>query len=447
MDYASATGSETAAEPRSGLRVREAVAITVGIVVGAGIFRSPSLVAGASGSAEAMMAAWVAGGLISIIGALCYAELASTYPHAGGDYHFLTRAFGKRLGFLYAWARLSVIQTGSIALLAFVFGDYATALLELGPYSSAIYAGGAVLAITAVHWLGVRAGTGAQNWLTALEVLGLLVVIAAGLLVAPAAIPAPAPSATTELGMIMVFVLLTFGGWNEAACVSAELRDARRRMAPVLVGSLLLVTVLYLLANAAYLRTLGLAGLASSEAVAADVMRAAFGPVGVVVISACVAVAALTSANATVFTGARTAYALGRDFPQLRFLGRWEPREGPRNAVLVQGGVALLLVALGAATREGFQTAVDYTAPVFWLFFLMVGLSLFVLRRKDPGRERPFRVPLYPVLPALFCLTNAYLLWSSLAYVRVGALVGVAVVAVGALLLIPLNRPKKEQSS
>lgn len=437
------------AAPQATLRVREAVAITVGIVVGAGIFRTPSLVAGATGSAEIMLAAWALGGLISLVGALCYAELASTYPNAGGDYHFLTRAFGRRLGFLYAWARLSVIQTGSIALLAFAFGDYMSELFNIGPFSSALWAGAAVAALTAVHWVGVRAGTGFQNWLTALEVLGLAAVIVAGLLLTPAApVGAAGPAGQTQFGMVMVFVLLTYGGWNEAAYVSAELKDAPRRMAPVLIASLLLITVLYLLANAAYLRTLGLAGMAGSDAVAADVMRLAFGPVGVVLISLCVAIAALTSANATLFTGARTAYALGRDHPALRFLGHWEAGDqGPRNAVLAQGAIALLLVGLGAATRKGFQTAVDYTAPVFWLFFLLVGISLFMLRRKDPETPRPFRVPLYPVLPALFCLTNAYLLWSSLAYVRLGALVGLAVLAAGVLLMIPLKSPNKEEPS
>jgi amino acid transporter len=433
------------APPKPTLRARDAVAITVGIVVGAGIFRAPSLVAGVAGSEAAMLACWVAGGIVSLVGALCYAELASAYPHAGGDYHFLVRAFGRRVGFVYAWARLSVIQTGSLALLAFVFGDYASQIVSLGPNSSAIYAAAVVVALTAVNWLGVRAGTATQNWLTLLEVLGLGAVITAGLFLAPAAAPAAAPAGSTSVGLIMVFVLLTFGGWNEAAYVSAELRDAPRRMGRVLVGSLLLVTVLYVLANAAYVRALGLAGMAGSEAVAADVARLAFGASGGVFISLLIAFSALTSANATAFTGARTAYALGCDHRRLAFLGCWRERgDTPGNALLVQGAAALLLVAIGAFARDGFRLAVEFTAPVFWFFFLLVGVSLFVLRRRDPDVERPFKVPLYPVLPAVFCLTNAYLLYSSLAYTGAGALVGVAVVAVGALLLFPLREPKEE---
>jgi amino acid transporter len=336
-----------------------------------------------------------------------------------------------------------VIQTGSVALLAFVFGDYASQIASLGPYSSAIYAAAAIVAITTVQWIGVRAGARAQFWLTVTEIVGLLAVIVAGLLIAPAAEPGAAtpPSATGAFGLMMVFVLLTFGGWNEAAYVSAELKDARRRMAPVLMISLAIITALYLLANAAYLRALGLAGVAGSQAVAADVMNLAFGPAGATLISVFVAVAALTSANATVFTGARTAWALGRDHRALAVFGRWDDASGsPRNGLLVQGAAALTLVGLGAFARDGFQLAVDYTAPVFWGFFLLVGLALFRLRQTEPDAARPFRVPLYPVLPALFVLTNAYLLYSSLAYTGRGALLGLAILAVGGLLMIPLRK-------
>lgn len=426
-----------AAAPRPTIGMREAIAITIGIVVGAGIFRTPSLVAGAAGSELALLLAWVAGGLISLVGALCYAELASAYPHAGGDYHYLRCAFGSRLAFLYAWARLAVIQTGSVALLAFVFGDYAAQLLDLGPHTAAICAGLAVMGVTAVNWIGVRHGTRMQNWLTVIEVFGLVAVIVAGLLFAPAAAAAAPPPADSSFGLIMIFVLLTYGGWNEVVYISAELRDARRRMARVLVLSLALITVLYLLVNLAYLRVLGLPGMAGSDAVAADLMRLTAGETGAAFISLLIMVSALTSANATAITGARTTYALGRDVPMLAWLGRWHGgRDTPGNALLLQGAVALLLVFGGAFARDGFRLVVEYTAPVFWLFFLLVGVSLFVLRAKQPQLPRPFRVPLYPLLPLAFCLTNAYLLYSSLAYTGVGALVGVAVLAAGTLLLL-----------
>lgn len=424
--------------PAATLGVRHAVAICVGIVIGAGVFRTPSLVAANSSDPAMFMLAWLAGGLLSIVGALCYAELASAYPGAGGDYSYLRRAFGDRTGFVYAWARLSVIQTGSLALLAFVFGDYFAQVIPVGTFGPMLYAAAVVVLLTTVNWAGVRLGAGTQVWLTTMEVAGLGLIIIVGLMIADPAASASAGPATAQdshFGLVMVFVLLTFGGWSEAVYVTAELRDAPRRIAKVLVLSLALITLLYLLVNAAYLRVLGLGGIAASEAVATDTIRAVFGTGGAFVISIAVAIAALTSANATVFTGARTAYALGRSVPKLRWLGRWNrSRETPGNALILQGAVALALVVAGGFSRNGFQSAVEFTAPVFWLFMLAVGIALFMLRTREPEIERPFVVPFYPVLPAVFCATSAYLLYSSVVYSGWSALAGVALLAVGALL-------------
>ena len=450
-------GSETT-QPQQTLRLREAVAIIVGIVIGAGIFKAPSLVAQFTGSIGWMLAAWVAGGVISLIGALCYAELAAAWPHAGGDYHFLQRAYGRRVAFLFAWARFSVITTGSIALLAFVFGDYMSAVLPLGTYSAALWGALAVVVLTWLNARGIHASASAQSWLTLAEVLGLVLVIAAGLWMwsssvhrmpmPDGAVVAGAVSAMPGLGMLglaMVFVLLTYGGWNEAAYLSAELRGSRRGILHALVISLTLITALYLLVNGAYVYGLGIQGMARSEAVAADLLRVAFGRTGETLIAIMVAVAALTSINATMIVGARTNFAVGRDWPQLHWLGRWEGARGvPAVALYAQSALALALVVLGGSLRSGFQTMVDYTAPVFWTFFLLCTLALIVLRRKEPAAERPFKVPLYPLLPLLFAAVCAYMLWSSLVYVKAGALVGVGVLAVGGLLLawLELTRPR-----
>jgi APA family basic amino acid/polyamine antiporter len=435
------------------LNLRHAMAITVGVVIGAGIFKAPSLVAGSVPTATWMFALWAAGGLLALVGALCYAELASTYPSSSGEYHFLSRAFGRGTALLYAWARFSVITTGSIALLGFVFGDYMTQLLPLGPASSALWAAMATVLLTLVNLRGIRSGAQTQSWLTAIEVAGLVLVVVAALWVwagAGAAPPAaaaptvPPPAATLGgIGFAMVFVLLTFGGWNDAACISADLKD-RRAIARALVLSVLFITVLYLLVNWAYWSVLGLAGMAKSQAVATDVLAAAFGPASGKLIAAMVAVAALTSMNATMIVGARTASALGHDWPVFQPLAQWdEARRAPPRALRVQCVLALLLIALGAWFQGGFQAMVEYTAPVFWLFFLLVGLALFRLRATDGARERPFRVPLYPVLPAVFCASSAYMLWSSLGYVQSqqwggfnAAWIGAAVLASGGVLLL-----------
>jgi basic amino acid/polyamine antiporter, APA family len=435
-----------AAAPKPLLSLVDAVALIVGIVVGAGIFSLPSLVAANSANSTTLVLAWILGGVVTLIGALCYAELATTFPSAGGDYHFLTKAYGRNVSFLFAWARASVIQTGTIAIPAFIFGDYFSQFVRLGEYSAAIWAALAVIALTAINIAGITLGTGAQKLLTALEVLGVAAIVVVGLLLVPAAQSAPPETATNapasaSFGLAMVFVLYTYGGWNEAAYISAELRDGRKRMAQALIIGIVIITALFLLVNLAYLNALGLSGMAGSQAVASDTMRRAFGDGGAQLIALIVAISALTSANATIFTGARTNYALGRDFTNFSFMGRWNERaSAPVNAFIVQGLIALALIGLGVLTRKGFQTIVDYTAPVFWFFFLLTGIGLFVLRYRYPNVERPFRVPLYPVTPILFCLSSAYLLYSSLAYTGYGALVGVGVLAVGAILLLFLTK-------
>ena len=437
-------------QPTQQLSTFSAIAIIVGIVIGAGIFKTPSMVAGVTGDAGWLIVAWVLGGVISLAGALCYAELATTYPHAGGDYHFLARAFGKPASFLYAWAKATVINTGSIALLAFVFGDYMSKVVNLGPHSTALWAVGVVVAMTLINLIGLHAASWVQTCLTMVEVTGLLCVAVAGFVLSGDAPASPSMfSSSPSLGMFglaMVFVLLTYGGWNEAAYISAEVRGGKRAIVPVIVISIMILTLIYVLFNIAVLAGLGLSGLAGSKAVAADLMGKAFGPWGEKMLGIFVAVSALTSINATMIVGARTNYALGRDWPALRFMGNWHAARGsPVAAYLVQSILSLALVGLGVWQTDGFEVMVEFTAPVFWAFLFLVGVSLFVMRVKDPQTERPFKVPLYPLTPIVFCLTCAYLTYSSVTYaISKGAVyISLLVMAVGVVALVITSFSKK----
>lgn len=428
------------AKPRASLSVLDGVALMVGIVVGIGIFRTPPLVAANVGSETAFILVWLLGGLAVLIGAMCYAELAAAHPNVGGEYHFLRRAFGRQVALLFAWARCTVIQPGAIAAVAFVYGDYAQQILPLGTIGPALHAGLAIALLTVLNMIGTVQSKAFQIVFTALTLGAVASVVVAGFFAAPVSAAPPGAEGAGPagaLGMAMVFVLLTYGGWNEAAYMSGELRDVRRAMIRVLVYGTAVIVITYTAVNLSFLVLLGLEGLRATDAPAAAVMRGTAGEAGVLVLSLIVCCAALSTINGTVFTGARAYYALGRDVPQLPGVGDWDGRgETPKNGLLVQGAIALALVVLGAVTRDGFQAMVDYTAPVFWLFMLLVSLSLFVLRRSEPDRERPFEVPLYPVLPALFALTCAGLLYSSLVYTGNGALVGVGVLVAGLPLLL-----------
>lgn len=434
------------------LSVVDASAIVVGMVIGAGIFETPTLVAQNAGSQSVILFAWLLGGLASLIGALCYAELTTAYPHPGGDYHYFMRAFGTNVAFLFAWARMTVIQTGSITLFAYAFGDYASQILPLGSYSSAIYAALCIAILTGLHIMGVQQGKWTQNLLTLSTVLGLALVIIAGMITVAGTTPVPNGTPTNNggaFGLAMVFVLLTYGGWNEAAYISAEVRDARHNMVKTLLLSIALIAGLYMLVNFAYIHGLGIAGVANSKAVAADLMRRVFGEGGARLISFIVAVTALSSINATIFTGARTNFALGQDFRSFSFLGQWsDRRHTPTNALLIQGAIALGLVLLGTITHEGekgFETMTAYTSPVFWCFFLLSGIALFVLRQREPNTPRTFQVPGYPITPLIFCVICAYLLYSSITYASsqaysIGAIVGISVMVVGVPVLFWVRR-------
>ena len=431
--------------PQRILSLLDATTITVGIVIGAGIFSFPGLVANFLGRPDLIVAVWIAGGLLSLVGALCFAELATAFPDPGGEYHFLFRAFGRETAFMYGWARMTVIQTGSIATLSFVFGDYAQQLAPLGSYGPHIYAVLAIGILTGVNILGLRETKWVQNLLEAGAIVGLLILIVVGFSasgVAPAPVPAePKPLDLGLFGLAMVFVMFTYGGWNEAAYISAEVRDGRRNMSRALIYGLGLVTILYVLINIAYLQALGPDGVAKSRTIGADVMRPLLGDGGVLFMNILIIVVILTSINVTILTGARTSFAMGRDFAPFRFLAQWsDGRAQPVRALQLQGAISLALVGLSLASQDGVKSMVEYLAPVFWLFFLLVGVSLFVLRRREPDAERPFRVPLYPITPIIFCLSSGYLLYASLSYHGIHALAGVVVLLLGLPFLIWIRK-------
>ena len=434
--------------PKPVLSLFDVIAATAGIVIGAGLFRLPSAVAADAGSEAWFLGFWLAGGLVSLIGALCYAELSTAFPSTGGEYHFLTGAFGSRVGFLFAWARVTVAQTGNIVLLAFVFGDYLATAAPLGAYGPSIYAALSVAAVTLLNAAGLRLTAAVQRWLFVATMAGLGALFMTGLSIdtVPAVAAAvPGAPGLAAVGSAMVLVLFTYGGWNEAAYVSAEVRDGARNMSRALIASIAVITTCYVAVNWTYVTVLGLDGVAASTAVASDVMRRGIGDTAAAFMTALVLVVVLKSMNVATLTGARTAYALGRDTPALGFFGRWNAeRNAPTRALALQLAMALAFIGFGSLSRSGIETTIDYLSPVFWLFFLLTGLSLFVLRAKFPRAERPYRVPLYPLTPLVFCVSCAFMLYASIDFAGSGALVGLGVLVLGVpVMMLARARPLK----
>jgi len=406
------------AAPKTLLSVPDGIFLTIGMVIGVGIFKLPPLVAGNTSGETQFLLAWLLGGVVSLCGALVYAELAARHPETGGEYTFLSRGLGRGAAFLFAWSRMTVIQTGAIVAVAFAFGDYASEVLRLGEKSSAVWAAFAVIAITALNFAGTLHSKTVHKVVQSALISVLVLLALAALLSGGTPKPLAQGAGSGAFGLAMIFVLFTFGGWNEAAYLAGELREARRNMVRVLVWGIAAVTALYLLVNVAYLGALGMGGMRDSKAVAADVMRLIVGDRGALLLALVVCASALTTMNAAVFTGARTTWAFGRDFRPFQGLGVWrESGSTPANALLLQGAIMLALVLAGANTQDGFSAMVAYTAPVFWTFFLLTGVTLFVFRAR--GGEAPaFRVPLYPVVPLAFIGMCLYMLWSSIDYIR-----------------------------
>ncbi len=439
MHETDAARSEARAPASLGLW--DAISIVVGIVVGAGIFESPAKVfAQASGPGTALLA-WVVGGLLSLAGALCFAELASAFPRSGGEYVYLTRAFGPWAGFLFAWAQLAVIRTGTIASVSYVFADYAAPALSLGRGAVVPLAAGVIVLLTAVNVLGVNPGRRTQNLLTLLKVLALAGIILAGFL---GQAPAPAETAhegsSASLAVAMVFVLYAYGGWHEAAYVTAEVRNRRRNVPLALLGGTVIVTVLYVLINAAWLAGFGFAAAGRPGANAAGLLAGALGPAAGRTMAVLVMLCALGSVNGTIFTGARIYRELGADHALFAPLGVCSARFGtPLRSLVLQAAVSVALVLLAGwllpawfptdRPRDPFEVLVTGTAPVFFLSFLLTGLSLFVFRAG--GIRPPFAVPLYPLIPLLFCGACVYMLIGSILDAWQKALVGLAVLAAG----------------
>ena len=407
------------ANPKQLLSVPDGVFLMVGMVIGVGIFKAPGQVASASSSAAEFFFAWILGGLACLCGALVYAELAARHPQTGGEYGFLGRGWGSGVAFVFAWARMTVIQTGAIAAVAFVFGEYATQIAPLGANSAAWWAAIGVVLLTALNFLGTLQSKSLQKVLEMALIASLIAIAVGGMTVGGAAKPAGGAS-SGDLALAMIFVFYTFGGWNEAAYLAGEVRDAGRNMVKILVGGTLAVTVLYLLVNYGYYAALGLGGMKESKAIASDAMRLIAGDKAALLLALVVCVSALTTMNAAIFTGARTNWAMGQDYPALRFLGAWrEKGSTPANALVIQSAITLILIWAGSYAQDGFEAMVAYGLPVFWAFLLLTGLTLFIFRKRETGTPA-FRVPLFPLVPLAFYAMCLFMLWKSISYLFAG---------------------------
>ena len=399
--------------PRKELSLFDSTCIIVGIIIGAGIYETAPTVAASMGSGFWAVGIWLIGGYIELTGALNYAELATAYPQQGGDYIYLSKAYGRWAGFLFGWSQLVIIRPGDIAMMAFIFGRYASKIYAF-ENSMIVYAIAAVVLLSAINILGVRQGKYTQNLLTVAKALGLSVIIVAAFF-APHSTDQQSAAAPTFQGLelAMILVLFTFGGWNEMAYVAAEIKRPERNIARALIVGTVAVTVLYVLANSAFLYALGYKGMSSSDAIAVDTIKNVFPNIASRLVAALICISALGAVNGLIFTGARISYAMGTQHITFRLLGKWDPKLGtPVWALAMQAGIGLVIIIF---TRSFIDTII-YTAPVVWIFFLATAISVFVLRRKDKNTTRSWKIPLFPLPTLIFIATSIFMLYSCITF-------------------------------
>jgi amino acid transporter len=451
------------------LGVWDAITIIVGIVIGTTIFKLPWLIFMSVSDPWTGLGIWVVGGVLALFGALCYAELAATYPRSGGDYVYLSRAFGPWVGYLFGWGQLAVVLPASIGTMAVVFGEFAVKFPELkqfweekGLIPELMWAITAVAVIALLNIVGVVLGKLAQSLLTIAKVVGLGAILVAGFsyFSFDRLDPPQWDLSTGNLprweALAIILVLYAYGGWNDAAFVAAEVRNPQRNIPRALIIGVSAIAIIYVLINLAYLMGQGFEGARAPMQLNPErLLTQKWGEWGGKAISVIVMVSALGAVNGLTFAGSRVYATLGKDYRLFALLGHTTGLGSPLFALLLQALITVaFLLLLGTqqgheainqvlvsvqlvkeapkwATDDAFEALVSHTAPVFWVFFLLTGLSLFALREKDRDKPRPFSVPFYPFVPFIFCLMCLYMIYKSTEYVGWRSLLGLGLLALG----------------
>lgn len=420
------------------LSLFDATTINVGTMIASAIFLVPATVALQLRSPWLAVVVWVVGGVVSLLGALCMAELGAAFPRAGGLFVYLREGFGPVWGFLYGWAVAVLVNPASIAAIAAAFATYLGHFVPLTPWGLKLVAVGSIVALTGLNCLGVRAGATTQNALTTLKVGALAGLIGAALLLPGGSIrnlegaPALTDGLLGPLGVAMVAVLWAYDGWIEITYVGGEVRDPGRVLPRSIAWSLAVVAVAYTLANLAFFYVLPVERLARSSLVASEAASVVLGPAGAAFVAATIVVSTLGANNGIVLTSARIPYAMaraGRFFP---WAGRVHPRLGtPVPALVAQGAVAVAFALTGT-----YEQLFTYVVFASWVFYGMGCAAVIRLRRRQPSLPRPYRAWGYPITPLVFIAFASWLVGSAIVETPREAAVGVLILAAG----LPLYR-------
>ncbi len=418
------------------LDLRDLIMVVVGGVIGSGIFIVPGAVLRqTSGNITLAMFVWLAGGVLSLLGALTYAELTAMNPKAGGLYIFIRDGFGSLPAFLYGWTLFFVISSGSVATLAVAFSSYFSQLIPLSPPLAKLIAIAMIVVVTVVNVLGTRQSANLQDWTTIIKVAAIILMSAVLLVLghgfngasAAGSTSPDARSIASGVGLAMIGVLLAYEGWQYVTFSAGETINPQRNFPrALLIGSAALIAI-YLLANVAYLAALGSAKAAQTDAIAATSVSAVVGPAASKLVALAILISIFSATNSIALTAPRVYYAMARDRVFFHQLAKVHPRfRTPAFAVIAGSAWAIILAATGT-----FEQLLTYVVFTGWLFYALGAASIFVYRRMIHDREMPYRVPGYPWTPLVFIAAAAALVLNTMATQIGRAAIGLGIVLLG----------------
>jgi basic amino acid/polyamine antiporter, APA family len=419
------------------LGVFDTTMVVIGGIIGAGIFLNPAIVAQRVHSSAFILTAWIIGGAIALVGALAFAELGARRPQAGGGYIYLTEAFGPLAAFLYGWTFLFIINSGGTAAVSVTFARYTVDLFGISTIYVKPLAVALLVTLAGVNYLGIKAGSITQNIFTVLKLAALAVLIFVGVFLARGGTHATVPTEAIHgfgmvraLGIALIPILFAYGGWQYSNNIASEIIDPERTLPRALGIGIAVVIAVYVLANVAYLRALGPDGLAISLAPAADTMRVVMGPVGGALMAIGIIASTIGFVNSGILSAPRMLQAMSADGLFFKFASRLHPTyRTPAGGILIQAGLSVALALSGT-----YGQLLDYVVFGDWIFFGLIVATVFAYRRRDRVTgvtPNVFRMPGYPVLPALFVIVAAYVVVSAIWSNPRNALLGALLIALG----------------
>jgi basic amino acid/polyamine antiporter, APA family len=426
-------------EPKRQIGLYAATAITVGNIIGSGIFRSPHSVAQEITNPNAVLLAWIVGGLLSICGSLALAELAAARPKTGGLYVFIREGFGNAMGFAFGWASLWVLKPTVIASITSVFALYFCEVLNLPPGAQFPVGAAAIILLTFVNWQGVKQGAGTQSLFTTLKVIGIAgLCIAAFTLrsrfaasVMPDAAALSVHSPLIGFAVAMIPILFAYDGWTDSTYVAGEVVNPKRTLPIAIVWGTWFVIAVYVATNIAYFHVIGTAGVAAYEAVGSETMRRLLGEWGGGALAVLVAVSTFGTTNGAILTGPRVTQAMAADGLLWRPLALLDPKRGtPARALWLQAVLSCIWLGLAG----GFEDVSGWFVTTSWLFYGLTTAALFMQRKREAAGKADapgYRTPLYPLTPAIFILATLAIIISDLTSTGFRAWAGIGITALG----------------